>query len=173
MAQQVKSLPAMQEIKEMQIGSLAREDPLEDGMAIHCSILVWGIPWTEEPGGLHSMRLQGFWEDWVNKLTTRHTKEQRALHNAKSPNHNKTHQVGKLVPDPETRGSTASGCTFSLQPHLSCWKYAFALSSGSREEEEQASRNLTGFSLWITRPPHGDPSPDLCLYNYCGQLPHW
>ena len=55
------------------------------------------------------------------------------------------------------------GCTFSLQPHLSCWKYAFALSSGSREEEEQASRNLTGFSLWITRPPHGDPSPDLCL----------
>ena len=40
MAQQVKSLPAMQEIKEMQIGSLAREDPLEDGMAIHCSTLV-------------------------------------------------------------------------------------------------------------------------------------
>ena len=34
--------------------------------------------------------------------------------------------------------------------------------SGSREEEEQASRNLTGFSLWITTSPR-DLSPDFCL----------
>ena len=31
------------------------EDPLEEGMATHCSILAWRIPWTEEPGGLQSM----------------------------------------------------------------------------------------------------------------------
>ena len=32
--------------------------PLEEGMATHCSILAWGIPWTEEPGGLlHSQRV--------------------------------------------------------------------------------------------------------------------
>ena len=34
------------------------EDPLEEGMATHSSILAWRIPWTEEPGGLESMRSQ-------------------------------------------------------------------------------------------------------------------
>ena len=34
--------------------ALGREDPLEKGMAAHCSILAWEIPWTEEPGGLQS-----------------------------------------------------------------------------------------------------------------------
>ena len=38
--------------------SLDWEDPLEKGMAVHCSILAWRIPWTEEPGGLQSMGLQ-------------------------------------------------------------------------------------------------------------------
>ena len=37
---------------------LGWEDPLEKGMAIHSSILAWGIPWTEEPGRLQSMGLQ-------------------------------------------------------------------------------------------------------------------
>ena len=35
-----------------QVRSLGWEDPLEEGMAVHSSILVWRIPWTEEPGGL-------------------------------------------------------------------------------------------------------------------------
>ena len=35
-----------------------QEDPLEEGMATHSSILAWRIPWTEEPGGLHSRGLQ-------------------------------------------------------------------------------------------------------------------
>ena len=39
----------------MQVQSLAQEDPLEKVMATHSSILAWGIPWTEEPGGLQSM----------------------------------------------------------------------------------------------------------------------
>ena len=42
----------------MQVQSLGREDPLEKEMAPHCSILVWEIPWTEEPGGLQSMGSQ-------------------------------------------------------------------------------------------------------------------
>ena len=49
--QQVKNLPAMQ---EMPIQSRVREDPLEEGMATHSSILAWRIPWTERPGGLRS-----------------------------------------------------------------------------------------------------------------------
>ena len=52
MAQMVKSLPA---IRETQVWSLGREDPLEKEMATHSSILAWRIPWTEEPAGLQSM----------------------------------------------------------------------------------------------------------------------
>ena len=50
-SQVVKNLPAMQEMKEMWVQSLGWEDPLEEGMATHSSILAWRIPWTEEPGG--------------------------------------------------------------------------------------------------------------------------
>ena len=53
--QMVKNLPAMQEIR---IRSLGQEDPLEKGMGTHSNILTWKIPWTEEPGGLHSMGSQ-------------------------------------------------------------------------------------------------------------------
>ena len=49
MGQMVKSAPAVQ---ETWVQSLSQEDPLEEGMAIHSSILAWEIPWTEEPGGL-------------------------------------------------------------------------------------------------------------------------
>ena len=47
-AQMLTTLPAMQELGR----------PLQKGMAAHCSILAWRIPWTEEPGGLESMGLQ-------------------------------------------------------------------------------------------------------------------
>ena len=45
-------------VQETQVRSLAREDPLEKGMATHRSVLVWRIPWTEEPGELQSMGSQ-------------------------------------------------------------------------------------------------------------------
>ena len=51
----VKSLPANAGDVEMQVQSLGREDPLEEGMATHSSILTWRIPWTEELGRLQSM----------------------------------------------------------------------------------------------------------------------
>ena len=50
-AQMVKRLPA---VRETWVRSLGWEDPLEKAMAPHSSILVWRIPWTEEPGGLQS-----------------------------------------------------------------------------------------------------------------------
>ena len=53
MTQMVKSLHAMQEIR---VQSLGQEDPLEKEMATYSSIRAWKIPWTEEPGGLPSMR---------------------------------------------------------------------------------------------------------------------
>ena len=51
MAQTVKNLPALQETWVL---SLGREDPLEEGMATHPSILAWSILWTEEPGRLYN-----------------------------------------------------------------------------------------------------------------------
>ena len=51
----VKNPPAME---EMQVRSLSWKNPLEEEMAILSSILAWTIPWTEEPGGLHSMGSQ-------------------------------------------------------------------------------------------------------------------
>ena len=53
-AQLVKNLPQIQETQEMQVRSLGWEDPLEEEMAIHSSTVAWKIPWTEEPGSLHS-----------------------------------------------------------------------------------------------------------------------
>ena len=40
---------------ETWVQSLGWEDPLEEGIATHSSILAWRIPWTEEPGGLQSI----------------------------------------------------------------------------------------------------------------------
>ena len=54
----VTNLTAMQEMQETRVQSLGQEDPLEEGMATHSSILVWRIPWTEEHGGIQSMGSQ-------------------------------------------------------------------------------------------------------------------
>ena len=53
-AQMVKKPPAMQ---ETQVQSLDQEDPREKGMATYSSILAWRIPWAEEPGRLHIVRV--------------------------------------------------------------------------------------------------------------------
>ena len=62
----------MQETLETQVQSLGWEDPLEEGMAAHSSILAWRIPWTEEPGGLQSMGLQRVRYDWGDFARTHH-----------------------------------------------------------------------------------------------------
>ena len=51
----VKNLPAVQETQEKWVQSLDQEDPLEDGMSIHSSILAWRVSSTEEPGRLWSV----------------------------------------------------------------------------------------------------------------------
>ena len=58
MAHGVKNPPATE---EMWVQSLGLEGPLEEGMAIHSSILAWETLWTEEPGGLESVGSQKSW----------------------------------------------------------------------------------------------------------------
>ena len=62
--QMVKNLPP---IRKTLVGSLGQKDPLEEGMATHSGILAWRIPWTEEPGRLHSMGSQRVGHDCETK----------------------------------------------------------------------------------------------------------
>ena len=68
--QMVKNLPAIQETR---VWSLGQEDPLENGMATHSSILAWRILWTEESGRLQSMGLQRVRHDLVTNSSLRFT----------------------------------------------------------------------------------------------------
>ena len=54
----VKNLLAMQEMQDTWVRSPGQEEPLEEEMAIHSSILAWEIPRMEEPGRLQSKRSQ-------------------------------------------------------------------------------------------------------------------
>jgi len=70
-AQVVKNPPAM---RETWVQSLGWEDPLEEGMTTHSSILAWRIQWSEEPGGLQSIGLQRAGRDWVTKHSAQYTR---------------------------------------------------------------------------------------------------
>ena len=59
-------------MQEMGVLSLGLEDPLEKEMATHSSVLAWRSPWTEEPGGLRSMRSQRIGHDLVTKQQQRY-----------------------------------------------------------------------------------------------------
>ena len=54
MVQGVKNPLSMQETQEIRVQSLGWEDPLEEEMTTHSSILIWKILWTEEPGAGYS-----------------------------------------------------------------------------------------------------------------------
>ena len=64
----VKNLPA---VPETQVPSLGQEGPLKEGIATHSSILAWGIPWTEGPGGLQSLGSQRVRPHWGTNTHTR------------------------------------------------------------------------------------------------------
>ena len=72
MTHQVKNPPIMQ---ETQVRSLGQENPLEEEMATHSSLLAWRIPRTEEPGGLQSRGSQRVRHDWA----TRHSGTQHSV----------------------------------------------------------------------------------------------
>ena len=67
-------------MKEIQVQSLGQEDPLEKEMATYSSILVWRIPWTEQPGELQAMGLQRVGHDSATSLSL-------SFHNQKAVNY--------------------------------------------------------------------------------------
>ena len=68
----VKNPPAMQETQETWVGSLGQEDPLEEEIATHSSILACRIPGTEEPGGLQSMGSHRVRLNWGTECEHKH-----------------------------------------------------------------------------------------------------
>ena len=70
MPHKVKKYPlAMKDMQEMRVQSQGQEYPLEEEMTTPSSIHAWKIPWTEEPGGLQSMRSQRVRHDWATEHT--------------------------------------------------------------------------------------------------------
>ena len=72
----VKNPPAMQ---ETWVQSLGWEDPVEESMATHPSILTWRIPWTEEPVGLQSMGSQSDMTKQLSLVWKRNKDGERAF----------------------------------------------------------------------------------------------
>ena len=66
----LKNPNTMQQLQETWVWSLGQEDPLEEEMATHSSILAWRIPWIEEPGGLPAIGSQGVRHDWSDVART-------------------------------------------------------------------------------------------------------
>ena len=81
--QWVKNLPAMQETL---VQSLGQEDPLEEGMAAHSSILAWRIPWTEEPGRLQFIRHEWATNTFTSFFHFRHSQATYSMKNSMSKN---------------------------------------------------------------------------------------
>ena len=92
-------------MKETQVSSLSREDPLRKEMATHSSILAWRIPWTEEPGGLQSMESPRV----GHNLATEHAKKrhQRACSLSLSFRQGRTQQEG-VTGQPEREASAGN-----------------------------------------------------------------
>ena len=74
----VKNPPANAGDIEMQVQFLSQEDPLEEGMTTHSSILSWRIARTEEAGRLQSMGSQGAGHNWSDSARTRECFEQKS-----------------------------------------------------------------------------------------------
>ena len=79
---------------ETQVWSLGQEDTLEEGMATHSSILAWRIPWTEEPGGLQSLR------------------SRKSRTQLEWPSMHTFCDLGKLIPWAEAKGYHEKGSSF-------------------------------------------------------------
>ena len=67
-------------MQEMWVRSLSWEDPQEKEIATHSSILVWEIPWTEEPVGLQSLESQKSWKQFSDQAIRRSLGMKKDLH---------------------------------------------------------------------------------------------
>ena len=160
----VENLPAMW---ETWVQSLGWEDPMEESMASHSSILAWRIPWTEEPGGLQLLGLQRVRHDW---MTVEHTPPSICIYLIYFINQallllllSRFSRVW-LCATPETAAHQApSSLGFSRQEHWSGLPFPSPI---HENEKWKWSRSVVSESS----PPHGlQPTRLLCPWDFPGK----
>ena len=127
----------MQEIWELWVWSLGWEDPLEEEMATHPSILAWKIPWTVEPAGLQSVRSQRVGHDWSD-LACMHA--QIAKENSSIPLYVLCYTFVIHVDTPLSR-------RWNMTSHCISWDYTQWLPA---EEYNMERRKESGETWWNT-----------------------
>ena len=148
------------------VQSLGWEDPLEEGMATHSSILAWRIPWTEEPGGLQSIWSQSAGHDWSDWTCT----------------HTHTQIYNYSLSTPWRPGSVHYGSKDSplFKPGVRKGQIGRANVPSRGSRAHQASRQdwavplvtfRSGSTLLFQKPPRTDPQPyPISLWHL--QEPH-
>ena len=167
--QTIKNLPAIQEIWVLFLG---QEDTLERRMATHASILAWRIPWTEEPGGLHTVhksQSQIWLSDWHFSLSSS-MKEGRARDRSTWPIVTLQNSIADstvaLLP------LYCAAATGSLDRTLGCKSGGIVPSIASGATGRNPSRNSHKFIYKIQREPRKcSPAVSVCgwetLYELC------
>ena len=99
-AQWVKNLPEMQEIQETWVQSLAWEDPLEEGMTTHSSILAWRIPMDTEAwqATVHRVAKSRIWLKWTERICMHVSDKQLEYRITNMPIHSKMLKINNLQP---------------------------------------------------------------------------
>ena len=177
-AQSVKNLPAVQ---ETWVQFLGWEDTLEKEKATHSSILVWRIPWTEEPGGLQSTGSQRVGHDWATSthlFTSRcagETREEPGRHQAASPLQT---AYGEL---PSEDVSTFSSHRLDPNNHLKHQTVSHTQPAGAARDGRSCPALSEG--LWVSAGsvgkmvmPHVLHGHSHCAwvgYNSCSQMLLW
>ena len=125
----VETLPAKQ---EPWVRSLGQEGPLEKGMATPSRILVWEIPWTEEPGGLQSMSCKKLDIEWflnykkIKGTNTTYHWQIYGIASARSLNQNNIlpkNLVTGIPCDPEVSSKSALCCCSVTKSYLTLWSH--------------------------------------------------
>ena len=143
-------------MQEPWVQSLGWEDPLEKGMATHCSILVWRIPWTEEPAGLQSTGSKRVGHDWSNEALP------------------STHWMpgGTQSPTPTLPVLTTTGVSGGVNR---CWwrsTWVRRPLEASASKSTDSCRAHLGITVPSRDQPHPPPQPWKSKFR-CTFLPRW
>ena len=147
----VKNPPA--NAGDARVRCLGWEDPLVNGMAIHSSILAWRVPWTEEPGGLQSMRSPRVSHTHTHTYTHTHTPKEPECHGQRSLadyspwDHKESVRRTARDRHPPPQKNTHAHTPKRAQSWLFC---AFAFRGGCWEQTLQRSGAVRPGELGIT-----------------------
>ena len=152
----VKNPPAMQETQETQVWSLGWEDPLEEGMKTHSSILGWRILWTEEPGRLQSTGPHSVRHNWSDLA---HTHGLSSFYTEEITE--ETSKLSRLT-------LFTSGQILLFEPSHSDFRGYTSNSCATGLRTNGITNHLEGLLPTPLRPPNGNLG--ICISNKLGKV---